>query len=779
MKQIVWCLAGTLLLCASCSTEQDGLAPEMPDNRVTIRFQAGDAEDAAPTPPRVSAATRTEFGDGYSIRWVESDRLGVCIADGSGVATTENAEASIVRSEAGKALFSVRVNPYGEGSLLTAYYPYSQQTASEIVLSVPAEQTQAQPGRFNGACNPLVAVPVTLESASGSEEGTDLSEPVKFRSLGAMIEFDTWTSDPAFADETIVSLSFTDTEGRALAGSFSYDLAAIDEIEDLPAIADVQQPGTTVTTTLAAAAAGIPDAPGKQNAVFLTVLPGTCTGDLTLTTDCAVYTWSGKTIPAERAFVRRISLDLAKASRGKKVVDLSAEGTANTYIVNKPGTSYKFRADVKGNGIARDWSWTSGGNSYAYAYSETDLKIEPKSVLMLWYYDKQTEYWWDTKKPVDASPVVLESVRLDEEGYICFDTPAEFVSGNAVIAVFAEEGLTYDNVEVNADRTFSNATVLWSWTIWAAEDYLPGTISFGSYQVMDRNLGALIGCAEALATTAADNKVIPINAMGNFYQWGRKDPFPPFRGYTENNPNYSGTFSLATANYTPVKALRFDGINGLDGQMFGLVNMGEQSTFDMSGKTIEEALATQAQYPYMHLYRLCVSGGDSKAPRINYAYDRDANNVLFLMSWGDPTQSGDHVKTINDPCPPGWKVWSYNAFKATQDAIGDARVTADLRGVVLYDSYFPFNGNGRNWNLQLSDWVLPVGADGNIGFWTGTVTVNKWDSEPYHYTAFPELRWYTPSNYTADSDVSVGLTKGGVWHNTASSRNVRCMRDDE
>lgn len=30
--------------------------------------------------------------------------------------------------------------------------------------------------------------------------------------------------------------------------------------------------------------------------------------------------------------------------------DLSANGTANTYLITKPGTTYKFRATTKGNG---------------------------------------------------------------------------------------------------------------------------------------------------------------------------------------------------------------------------------------------------------------------------------------------------------------------------------------------------------------------------------------------------------------------------------------------
>lgn len=43
--------------------------------------------------------------------------------------------------------------------------------------------------------------------------------------------------------------------------------------------------------------------------------------------------------------------------------DLSANGTANTYLITKPGTTYKFRATTKGNGVPRTYSYSVDGPS--------------------------------------------------------------------------------------------------------------------------------------------------------------------------------------------------------------------------------------------------------------------------------------------------------------------------------------------------------------------------------------------------------------------------------
>ena len=146
--------------------------------------------------------------------------------------------------------------------------------------------------------------------------------------------------------------------------------------------------------------------------------------------------------------------------------DLSAEGTANCYLVQAAG-NYKFKAAV--------------GNS--------DVTVGNV---------KKSEVLWETFG-TDVMPNVgdlIASVGY-QNGYVYFSTPAEFKNGNASIAVRS-----------------SKDAILWSWHIWCSEEgWTDHVYANNAGTMMDRNLGA---------TSATPGEV---GAFGLFYQWGRKDPF--------------------------------------------------------------------------------------------------------------------------------------------------------------------------------------------------------------------------------------------------------------
>ena len=147
-------------------------------------------------------------------------------------------------------------------------------------------------------------------------------------------------------------------------------------------------------------------------------------------------------------------------------IDLSAEGTANCYLVKSAGT-YKFKA-VKGN------STQSVG-----AASSADV---------LW------ESFGTSSKPNEGDLIASATYK---DGYVYFATPTTFKSGNASIAV-----------------RDSKAKILWSWHIWLSkEGWKDDVYPNNAGTMMDRNLGA---------TSATPGSV---GAFGLLYQWGRKDPF--------------------------------------------------------------------------------------------------------------------------------------------------------------------------------------------------------------------------------------------------------------
>ena len=147
------------------------------------------------------------------------------------------------------------------------------------------------------------------------------------------------------------------------------------------------------------------------------------------------------------------------------VVDLSENGTANSYIVSATG-SYKFTT-VKGNS------------------SESVGAVSSAEVL------------WESFG-TDVTPNVGDLVKNVKyaDGTISFDTPSAFNEGNAVIAAKDASG-----------------TILWSWHIWLTDQPQGQEYYNNAGTMMDRNLGAT-------SATPGD-----VGALGLLYQWGRKDPF--------------------------------------------------------------------------------------------------------------------------------------------------------------------------------------------------------------------------------------------------------------
>lgn len=179
---------------------------------------------------------------------------------------------------------------------------------------------------------------------------------------------------------------------------------------------------------------------------------------------------------------------------GAVYTDLSAEGTANCYLIKEAG-NYKFKA-VQGN--------TGGtvGNV--------------KSVEVLW------ESFGTDVQPNVGDLIASVSYR---NGYVRFKTPETFADGNAVIAAKNSKGV-----------------ILWSWHIWCAHEGFEAQVYYNNAgTMMDRNLGA---------TSATPGEV---GCLGLLYQWGRKDPFLGSSSISESIVAAStGTWTTNSAGVSPI-----------------------------------------------------------------------------------------------------------------------------------------------------------------------------------------------------------------------------------
>ncbi len=431
--------------------------------------------------------------------------------------------------------------------------------------------------------------------------------------------------------------------------------------------------------------------------------------------------------------------------------DLSANGTSNCYIISAPG-NYKFKATVKGNGYIPSALGTIAGNA----------ELNPKSALVLWYNTVQNSNNWQ-----DFSPVVLSSASI-EDGYICFSTPRSFISGNVLIAAFAEEGVTYDSIKADENYCITNATLLWSWNIWVAEGYDPeaSTLTADGRKLMDRNLGAPVS---GIGTTGVYE---PAAALGNVYQWGRKDPFPNFPDYGNASypcSNYSNSlFALPT--WTPVKALGLSGQGkqSLNDQMFGYKhkddgsldlsnaeNMPLKSDISVEAAQNEVYVGYATKNPHKIIKGTPVSGEGS------YAW-LNTKDKSWESLWGSE-------KTLYDPCPAGWRVWSSaEATVFLTSFVKDAQIASNLRGYMYKGYYFPLTGRGRDSQHGRVEFVSATGYKTESNFWCI-------DSCPHSSAWGHACRFLAPANYS-ETDYAPEYDVNSTVH-PAAGYSVRCVKE--
>lgn len=454
-----------------------------------------------------------------------------------------------------------------------------------------------------------------------------------------------------------------------------------------------------------------------------------------------------------------LSFEVGDNTTGHEYTDLSANGTANCYLVTSPGF-YKFKADVKGNGVVPSQLESVAGETV----------IAPKSALVLWYNTLQKSNNW-----VDESPVYLSSVSLDSDGYIRFYTPDVFVPGNVVIAAFAEEGVTYENITVDENKCINNATLLWSWNIWAAEGYDPEStaINADGNVFMDRNLGAVI------SGLGATGSYEPAGAVGNYYQWGRKDPFPTISDYTNSQPCQNSNFMFGTPTYTPVKSLQINGQSAtgtLDGQMFGYRTktgggLDSGNTWNLiarndisSDKTTKNGV--YVSYAVEHPYKYIINNGGTFGGFNTWINGDDASYKSF---WGDV----EHQKTLYDPCPAGWRVSSKDEAEKFLSVAINATMAANKFGYEYQGHYIPLTSS-RSFDKGLVSHVCyPAQISIESNFWTSTpwggypsyVYMATLKTEPKYWEAFDNGKTaFKEKQLKADA-------------RNASSCPVRCVKE--
>ena len=313
-----------------------------------------------------------------------------------------------------------------------------------------------------------------------------------------------------------------------------------------------------------------------------------------------------------------------------------------------------FAADgnkIEENGELRLRGYTPAGTSVAATsylsllnkYQDLSDKYSNSYVLT----QKNTRYTIDLTHKGESSEVINP-----DGAYVLWQTDDDLIkyssydnkTGKFTFFVGAEEIKDDNNKVIDTKVPDGNALVvafdaegntLWSWHLWVTGSDVETTAietSVGTF--MDRNLGAY---HNSNGSTKIDDIY---RSYGLYYQWGRKDPFVRPQDYKFTGDNDQSVWNFQSTT------MKFHYINADD----------------------DEGVGTE-EYAMLNPMNYILGSKDN-------AYD------WIYSSHNDNLWASGGAKSVNDPCPRGWRVPDAGVFEAFDiDEAEDMDALANVRNM--------------------------------------------------------------------------------------------------
>lgn len=475
--------------------------------------------------------------------------------------------------------------------------------------------------------------------------------------------------------------------------------------------------------------------------------------------------------------------------------------TANTYVVSAPGT-YLIPC-VYGNAITNDqtnWEAFAPAGSHSsikdiystyvatnYAqngavplYRWPDVNYVPyfrnainTNITNPYIYDdinsssgfnitgENAVVVWQDAQIVSEQPSVT---TIDGHKYIRFTIGAnEIQPGNVVIALRGNPGGSFTN----------SKAILWSWQIWVTDqDLHPIGISmpanlgwtkadFGAQKYTDRSLpirlvqilpgddpNGRVANEEFTVTQFGDSRNKGENIGSSpYYQWGRKDPMIP------------GIYSTTTTNFVgqPCTDKPIYPTSDYTGMTFYTEDV------TISTNNVDANYGTAIRHPNIAYAGLntTTSWISGYFPGWTYLSDGQGGNGAgfagrrsetaipynlwdaYCYGQGSDPDGTHKIKTVYDPCPPGFAV----PYKNFANNLGSRSVASDNSGVYYTASngasqFFPYSGARIFYNLNPNNTSVSV---------TPGLYINELASSGLYWTDCP-LNIVTGSSYNASNN---------------------------
>ncbi len=311
--------------------------------------------------------------------------------------------------------------------------------------------------------------------------------------------------------------------------------------------------------------------------------------------------------------------------------------------------------------------------------------------------------------------------------------------GNALVGAYDSEGQViwswhiWTRPKENDPRTFN--TKLYYTYDWDANGIYgkdSGKPRVAGYTLMNCNLGAMVDKITGSVTTYAAYRT-----YGTLYQWGRKDPFPPFEhtgnsiaeynarivgNYFDNGSSEVGIVGTGRTEANELfysepgtKRMKFDEMLDLTIKnpcvfYCGTKDVNVQDMEYIGGNSGRDATyytnILESNYPYPHDGNWLLGSDGDHCNRLWGGLDPENDNISKSYDTGLVDLIGNEVhmyddygeKSIFDPCPYGWRVSPPDLWLGFTDT--------GLNPVIGYDevNYDNYNTNAYGMAMHLTAW---------------------------------------------------------------------------
>ncbi len=323
MKRLFTPLAVIALAAVSCGRDEIEIVNTPAEYTYTFAIEDGE--------------TRAFLNIG-GVFWEAGDRVGMFLEGYNGYANV-NATTKTVT------LYSKNEIP--AGSYAYAYYPYdnsnSDKTSAKILLN------NIQEGGAIAAM-PMAGIPFRVQDAvpvSGTSAQTN--GVIQFVNLGAIIDFKVFSTNSAYASETVQYVRFQ-ADGVTVSGDATIDLANLTDSQFDDSALELNWASSNVydyvRVNQTAAVASTKDA---ATSIYMVVGPGTYpSGTITIGTDAATYSFNYTNKELGRNSLKHFNMNLANAVRSETVVALPyseafTSSVGQFQIEGGTGNEWQFR----------------------------------------------------------------------------------------------------------------------------------------------------------------------------------------------------------------------------------------------------------------------------------------------------------------------------------------------------------------------------------------------------------------------------------------------------